>query len=380
MMWEVPLADLDIGPAEIEAVVNVLKSGWLSMGRVTQEFERQFTDYVGTKHGFAVSNGTTALHLAHAALDIGPGDEVIVPSLTFVATANAVLYTGATPVFADITSLDNLNVSLEDIEAKISPRTRAITVVHYGGFLCDMEQITNIAQRHGLFVIEDAAHAPGAELNGQKAGAIGDVGCFSFFSNKNLATGEGGMIVTDRDDIAQRIAHMRSHGMTTLTWDRHQGHAHSYDVVELGYNYRLDEMRAALGLVQLGRLSENNERRRALVQKYRRALKGRPGLQLPFESFIGTPAFHIFPVILSPNISRPAVISELRRHRIQTSVHYPPIHEFSYYRKRFGDQKGSLPLTEHVGQQELTLPLYPTMTDEALERVVQAMNAVLLTS
>jgi dTDP-4-amino-4,6-dideoxygalactose transaminase len=234
MDWKITLSDIDLGEAEITNVTRVLSSRWLSMGEVTREFERRFAAYLNVKYAFAVSNGTAALHLANMALGIGPGDEVIVPALTFVATSNAILYCGATPIFADITSLDNLNISPEAIAAKITPRTRAICVVHYGGYPVDMDYVTPIAQKHNLFVIEDAAHAPGAEYHGRKAGTLGDVGCFSFFANKNLATGEGGMVVTDSDALAEQLTRLRSHGMTSLSWERHQGHVHSYDVTALG--------------------------------------------------------------------------------------------------------------------------------------------------
>jgi len=377
MAWLIPLADLDLDESEIQAVTQVLRSKWLTMGQVTQDFERRFAEHIGVKHAFAVANGTVALHLAHAALGIGPQDEVVLPSLTFVATANAALYTGATPVFADITSLDNLTVSPQSIEQRISPRTRAITVMHYGGYLCAMGEIVSIAHEHGLAVIEDAAHAPGASIGGKMAGTFGDVGCFSFFSNKNLATGEGGMVVTDRDDLADKIRVMRSHGMTTLTWDRHQGHAHSYDVVALGYNYRIDEIRSALGLVQLGKLEKNNSQRRWLTAEYQRLLSVIPGIRVPFIDHAGLSSCHLFPVILDSQVNRQRFMDCMREQGIQTSIHYPPIHQFSYYRQRFGDQAGLLPLTEQVGLREVTLPLYPGMTARHVELVVDAVRLAL---
>lgn len=376
-MWEVPLSDLDLGQEEIEAVVRVLESKWLTMGQVTQEFERRFASYLGVKHAFAVSSGTTALHLAYAALGLSQGDEVILPSLTFVATANAVLYTNAKPVFADITALDDLNISPADIERKITPQAKAIVVVHYGGFPCHMESITALAQRYGLFVIEDAAHAPGAQFDGRKAGTFGDVACFSFFSNKNLVVGEGGMVVTNRDDLAEKIRVQRSHGMTTLTWDRHRGHAHSYDVVDLGYNYRIDEMRAALGLVQLSKLERNNLRRQRIAKQYRQALRDAPGVFVPFGDHPGVSAYHLFAILLDDSASRKEFMAQMRGQGVQTSIHYPPIHEFTYYRKLFGDQVGTLPLTEAVGRREVTLPLYPTMTSRSLHHVIQAIQKVL---
>jgi dTDP-4-amino-4,6-dideoxygalactose transaminase len=374
MEWRVPLSDVDLGKEEIQAVTDVLKSRWLTMGEVTQRFEQAFAEYLSVRHAFAVSNATVALHLANTALGIGPGDEVIIPSLTFVATANAVKYTGATPVFADITCDFDLDVSPGAIAAVITPATKAITVMHYAGFICDMPAISDIAHQHGLAVIEDAAHAPGTELNGNKAGTFGDVGCFSFFSNKNLATGEGGMIVTDRDDLAEKIRLMRSHGMTTLTWDRHKGHAYSYDVVTLGYNYRIDEMRAALGLVQLSKLARNNTRRGEITARYWEAL-ARTNLTLPFRNSRGRSAFHILPIILPRGVNRIAFIDTLRAKGVQTSIHYPPVHQFSYYREQYSGIK--LPITEDVAAREVTLPLYPTMSDEQVDLVIAAVLVAL---
>jgi dTDP-4-amino-4,6-dideoxygalactose transaminase len=348
------------------------------MGQVTSEFEGRFAEYVGCKHAFAVTNCTAALHLANIALGVGPGAEVIVPSLTFVATANAVLYSGATPVFADITSLENLNICPQEIERCISDRTRAITVMHYGGYPCAMDEILEIARRHHLAVIEDAAHAPGSELNGQMMGTVGDIGCFSFFSNKNLATGEGGMIVTNRDDLAERLHSLRSHGMTSLTWDRHRGHAHSYDVVALGYNYRIDEIRSALGLAQLEKLERNNERRRQLTAEYRRLLAQVPHISLPFVDHPGVSACHLFPIVLDSAVDRHSMMTTMRDQGVQSSIHYPPIHQFSYYRERFGDQAEGLPCTNEAGLRELTLPLHPGMTTSDVQTVCDAVCMALL--
>ncbi|KAF5085626.1 UDP-4-amino-4-deoxy-L-arabinose--oxoglutarate aminotransferase [anaerobic digester metagenome] len=364
-----------MGGDEVDAVRDVLQSRWLSMGPVTEEFEAAFARYLGVKHAFAVSNGTAALHIAHAVLGIGSGDEVITPSLTFVATANSVLYCGAKPVFADIGGKDDLNVAWEDIAAKVSPRTRAITVVHYGGYPCDMQSILDLARDHGLRVVEDAAHAVGATYKGKMCGTIGDVGCFSFFANKNLATGEGGMVVTDDDDLAERIRVMRSHGMTTLTWDRHRGHGYSYDVTALGYNYRTSEVASALGIVQLRRLAENNERRRRIVVRYRETLAGIEGITCPFAGKTnGESSHHIFPVVLSADLPRADFQAALKERGIQTSIHYPPVHLFTYYRKLFGDTRGSLPKTEFVGEHEVTLPLYPAMADGEVEYVRTAIE------
>ena len=374
MEWKIPLSDIDLDDEEIEAVTKVLKSKWLSMGPVTQKFEKEFADYLGVKHAFGVSSGTAALHIALKALGIEEGDEVIVPSLTFVATANSVLYCGAKPIFADIISLNNFNISPDDILEKITNKTKAIIVVHYGGYPCDMDAIMEIAKAHNLKVIEDAAHAPGAEYKGKKCGTIGDVGCFSFFANKNLVTGEGGMIVTNDDALAEKIRMIRSHGMTTLTWDRHKGHAHSYDVVDMGFNYRINEMASAIGLVQLKRLDGNNEKRREIVEEYKKRLEKISGISVPFKNYKEKPSYHIFPILLAEDISRNEFIDKLKEKGIQTSIHYPPIHLFTYYRKKFGFEEGILPKTEYVGEHEVTLPLYPGMCEDDVKFITERIS------
>lgn len=378
MELRIPLSDLAFGPEEEQAALDVIQRRWLTMGSVTQELESQFSKFVGSKYAFAVSNGTHALHLACMALGIGPGDEVIVPSLTFVASANAVLYTNAEVRFAEIIDVSNLNISPEDIVKQITPRTKAILVVHYGGYPCRMAEITELAQHYGLAVIEDAAHAPGAFLEDCALGTWGDVGCFSFFSNKNLATGEGGMVITDRDDLAEKVRIMRSHGMTTLTWDRHRGHAHTYDVVALGNNYRIDEIRAALGLVQLKKLGANNARRQTITERYRRGIleftNSRIGL--PFIDSPGKPSYHIFPILLPEDVDRQVFMDIMRKKGIQTSIHYPPIHKFTYYQQRYPDIY--LPRTEAVASREVTLPLYPAMKDEDVDYVLSVLDEVML--
>jgi dTDP-4-amino-4,6-dideoxygalactose transaminase len=375
MDWRIPLSDIDFDEDEALAVQNVIKSRWLTMGRVTQEFETAFADYVQTKHAIAVTNATAALHLACLALGIGPGDEVIVPSLTFVATANAVRYVGARPVFADIISHDDLNISPAAINSLITPLTRAIIVVHYAGYPCDMPAILSIAKQNELFVIEDAAHAVGSELNGRKLGAWGDIGCFSFFSNKNMTTGEGGMLTTDNDDLAEKLGRLRSHGMTTLTWDRHKGHAWSYDVVDLGYNYRIDEIRAAIGLAQLAKVERNNERRRKLSQVYRDALQELvPQVGIPFQNHPGITAAHLMPILLPKEVKREEFMGHMKEQGIQTSIHYPPIHTFTSFKN---DTSLNLLVTEDVANREVTLPLYPTLTDKDILTVVSAISQAL---
>ncbi len=370
MEWRVPLADLAYGQEEESAVLKVLRGKWLTMGAITQEFEAEFAKMVGTKHAIAVSNATEALHLACLALGIGPGGEVIAPSLSFVATSNAVLYTGAEVRFADIIGPADLTIDPEDIARQINASTRAIIVMHYAGYPCRMPEIMAIAEQNHLPVIEDTAHAPGASLEGKALGTWGTVGCFSFFSNKNLSTGEGGMLVTDRDDVADRVKLMRSHGMTSLTYDRHRGHASSYDVVDLGYNYRIDEIRSTLGLEQLKKLAANNIRRKSLTEQYWQSLHS-TNVGLPFQDRSGSPAYHIFPILLPAGADRERFMAALREEGIQSSIHYPPIHRFSYYQMRYG--KIALPKTEAVAEVEVTLPLYPGMTSDMVDLVSGAV-------
>ncbi len=375
MEWRVPLADVRLGPEEESAVLDVLRSGWLTMGGVTQAFEQEFAAFVGAKHAFAVTNATAALHLACMAVGLGEGDEVIVPSLTFVATANAVRYTGANVVFADIESEDWLCICPRSIEEKINERTRAIVVMHYAGFACDMPEILRVAKKYHLAVIEDAAHAVGASLDGKPLGTWGDVGCYSFFGNKNMTTAEGGVLVTDDDRLADKVRILRSHGMTTLTWDRHQGHASTYDVVDLGYNYRIDEIRAALGREQLKKLPAGNVRREVLVERYREELAERlPALGLPFSEKRGLSSQHIFPVLLPEGADRQSFREALKADGIQTSFHYPPVHHFRIYRRE-GEE---LWMTENAARRQVTLPLFPGMTDAqqnlVIESVVKALR------
>lgn len=375
MEWRVPLADVRLGPEEESAVLDVLRSGWLTMGGVTQAFEQEFAAFVGAKHAFAVTNATAALHLACMAVGLGEGDEVIVPSLTFVATANAVRYTGANVVFADIESEDWLCICPRSIEEKINERTRAIVVMHYAGFACDMPEILRVAKKYHLAVIEDAAHAVGASLDGKPLGTWGDVGCYSFFGNKNMTTAEGGVLVTDDDRLADKVRILRSHGMTTLTWDRHQGHASTYDVVDLGYNYRIDEIRAALGREQLKKLPAGNVRREVLVERYREELAERlPALGLPFSEKRGLSSQHIFPVLLPEGVDRQSFREALKADGIQTSFHYPPVHHFRIYRQE-GEE---LWMTETAARRQVTLPLFPGMTDAqqslVIESVVKALR------
>ena len=319
----------------------------------------------------AVTNCTAALHLAIEALGIGPGDEVIVPSLTFVATVNCIGAAGATPVFADITSLEDFSVDPGHVRRLIGPRTKAIMAMHFAGFPCDMDALVCLAREHNLALVEDAAHAPDTRYNGRCAGTFGDIGCFSFYANKNIACGEGGLLVTNRDDIAARVRLMRSHGMTTLSFDRARGHATGYDVIARGYNLRLDDIRAALALVQFGKLQADTARRTALRQQYVERLRSIKGICVPYASCPHQSSHHILPVLLKDGGAerRAAVREELARRGIQTSVHYPAAHRFSIYQSA----GVTLPTTEHVTDHVITLPLYATLTEPMVGEVVQAL-------
>ena len=371
--WLVPLADVFVHQDLRSAVQDVVESGWWSMGQRVEEFERAFAGFVDTRHALGVANGTAALHLALLAAGVGPGDEVVLPSLNFVAAANAVAHTGAEPVFCDVVGPHDLNLDPADLEAAVGERTKAVLVLHYGGFPCDMDAVRAVAERHGLLVLEDAAHAPGATYRGERCGSLGLVACFSFFSNKNLPVGEGGMIVTNDEGVAERVRLLRSHGMTTLTWERHRGHAAGYDVVSQGFNYRLDELRAAMGRAQLLRLPAENASRARIAGRYREALDGVNGVTMPFAATEeGTSSSHHLAVVVLPEgTSRDDVRAALTEKRIQTSVHYPPIHRFSYYEER--GRRRELPQTEAVAGRILTLPLYGHLTDEQVDLVVDSL-------
>jgi dTDP-4-amino-4,6-dideoxygalactose transaminase len=361
--WQVPLADVVVPEDDVAAVADVYRSGWLSMGPRTEAFEAALAEYTGARHALGVANGTAALHMICLAAGLGPGDEVVVPSLTFVASVNAIAYTGATPVFADIAALDRPWPSAATVQAAITPRTRAIMAVAYGGHPGEIAELRELTRRRGLTLLEDAAHAIGMRHEGRHLGTFGAAGAFSFFSNKNLAVGEGGAVVCDDDALAERMRLLRSHGMTTLTWDRHRGHAAGYDVVALGFNYRIDEPRAALATARLQRLDAETARRRELDARYRERL---PAPITP----TAPPAHHIFTVVVDEATDRDEVRRALRERGIQTSLHYPPAHRFSIY----ADGAPELPLTDAYAERAITLPLFATMSDEQQDLVIDAIS------
>jgi len=376
--YRIPLFDLAFDEREYDAVLQTLRERWISMGPKTEEFERRFAEKVGAPHAVAVSNCTAALHLALLAVGVGRGDEVVVPSLTFVATVAAVRYVEGVPVFCDVQSPENPTLDPGQLERSIGPKTKAIVVMHYAGFPCDMAEIVALAARRGLAVVEDAAHAPGSRYRGRSLGTIGDVGCYSFFSNKNITTAEGGMLTTSDPERFRRIKLLRSHGMTTLSFDRARGHSTTYDVVEVGYNYRLDDIRAALGIVQLDRLDFDRERRRALREQYLSRLAPREDVIVPFRSWREPASNYIFPIVLRDGgpAERDAVRDELARRGIQTSIHYPAVHRFSVYER----YSRSLPQTEGIADRTLTLPLYPALRADQVDEICDALADVLATA
>src|SRR4051812_8722012 len=373
--WSVPLADVRVDEDDIAAVADVYRSGWLSMGPRIQEFEEAFAAYTGAPHALAVANGTAGLHLICAAAGLGPGDEVVVPSLTFVATVNAIAYTGATPVFADVVSLTEPWLSAAAAERAITPRTRAVMPMTYGGHSGETEALRALCEERELTLLEDTAHAAGSRLHDRHLGTFGAVGAFSLFSNKNLAVGEGGLLTTDDDELAARMRLLRSHGMTTLTWDRHRGHPTGDDGVAPGLNSRLDEPRATLATRRLARLDAENEARGRLDERYRAAL-GELGVTCALEPVAGLrSAHHLFTIVLGEGTDRDAFRAALADRGVQTSVHYPPVHRFSIYAE--AAQGADLPLTDAYAARAVTLPLFAHMTDSQHDLVVEAVAAAL---
>lgn len=373
MTWRVPLADVVIPEEDIAEVAAAYRSGWLSMGPRTEAFEADLRRYTGADHALAVASGTAGLHLLCAALGLGPGDEVVLPSLTFVATANAVAYTGATPVFADVAGLEAPWLSAAAVEPLLGRRTAAVMTMTYGGFPGETAALADLAAAHGVPLLEDAAHGLGGHAGGAHLGTLGAGGAYSFFANKNLAVGEGGAVVTGDEDLAARMRLLRSHAMTTPTWDRHRGHAAGYDVVALGFNYRLDEPRAALARARLTRLDAENERRAEIAARYRELLAGLDGVAPALHPGPGErPAHHLFTVVLGEGRDRDALRARLADAGVQTSMHYPPVHRFTVHA---GAPRGPLPVTEAYAARALTLPLFAHMTEAQQDLVVEALAA-----
>ena len=372
MAYQIPLFKLNFDEKEALAAADTIRSGWISTGPKCEELEHIFVDMFHVSYAVAISNCTDALHLCCLVCGIGPGDEVLCPSLTFAASANCIRYVGATPVFCDIVGPEHINIDPIDIERKITPKTKAIVVVHMGGFSARMDEIIAIAKKYDLKVIEDACHGPLSEYHGKKLGTIGDCAAFSFFSNKNISTGEGGMFISNNKEMAEKARLLRSHGMTTMSYQRSSGHATAYDIVELGYNFRLDDIRASIAIEQLKKLPSDLEKRIAVRKRYVQKLSAVKGLIIPFADSIELSSNYIMPVVLADTVekARDQVREIIHAAGIQTSVHYPAIHRFSIYK----DYGAVLPQTEYVADHEITLPMYASLTPEQVDFIVETVN------
>ncbi len=370
-----PYGRQSVDEDDVQAVARVLRSDWLTTGPMVEEFERAFAAFTGTAHAVAVSNGTAALHAAMAALGIGPGDEVIVPAITFVATANAVVYQGGTPVFADIDP-GTLLIDPEAVRRLITPRTRAIAAVDYAGQPCDYAALRAIAREHNLALVADACHALGGADHGHPVGTLADLSTFSLHPVKPIATGEGGMIVTDRADLAARLRVFRNHGITTDHRQREKQGAFFYEMTELGYNYRLSDIHCALGLSQLRKLPAWVRRRQEIAASYDRAFASQPAIQ-PLVTRSGVShGYHLYVVRLAPHLDRAAIFQALRAESIGTNVHYLPVYLHPFYREKLGLSAGLCPQAEAAYARILTLPLFPTMTDTDVQDVIAAVVRV----
>lgn len=368
---DVPFFDLNYGREEEEAALETIRSGWISTGPKCEELEDKWADLHDKEHGVSLSSCTAALHLAMRTLDIGPGDEVIVPSLTFVATASSVRMVGADPVFADVESLDQWTLSPSAVADAITDDTKAIIAMHFGGHGADMPAICSLAEEHDLHVVEDACHGPMGEREGQMLGSFGDISCFSFYTNKNISTAEGGMLLTDDDDVAERVRVLRSHGMTSTAYEREDGQEF-YDVKEYGYNYRMDDIRASIGLAQLEKLPEDIAKREKLVDRYRENLGDVEGVHVPFSKYEGRPSNYVFGV-LTDHPDRAKLREQLGDRDIGTSMHYPPVHQFECYEPF----TTSLPVTEEIGRREISLPLFYDMTLDQVDYVCENLQECL---
>jgi len=374
-MKTIPYGHQQIDKSDIASVARVLKGDWITQGPAVEQFEQAIARYCKVKYAVAFSSGTAALHGAYAAAGIGPGDEVITTPMTFAATANAIVYCGGKPVFADIQE-DTLNINPEEIKKKITKRTKALAPVDFAGHPAELDSIKKIAREHNLFVIEDAAHALGSEYNGKKVGSFSDMTIFSFHPVKAITTGEGGMIVTERKDFYERLMAFRNHGIIKKPgkgpW--------YYEIQTPGYNFRLTDMQCALGLSQFKKLDKFVQRRREIVRQYNQAFRNVPGLMLPIEKAYAKSAYHLYPIRLRLELlktGRRKIFEALREKGLGVQVHYIPLHLHPFYKKTFGYKKGDFPNAERYYERTISIPLFPGMTHAQARYVIKTIRTIL---
>jgi dTDP-4-amino-4,6-dideoxygalactose transaminase len=380
---KVPFHRAPVGEEEVRAVGEVIRSGWMTMGPRTFEFETEFAKYVGARDAIAVSTGTAALHLALEAAAIGEGDEVLLPTTTFTATAEAVTYLKARPVLVDVDPI-TMNLAPEDAARRITPRTKAIIPVHLGGQACDMDELQSLARNNGLRVIEDAAHALPSEYRGKKVGQISEFTCFSFYATKTLTTGEGGMVTTENPQAAERIRLMRLHGIERDAWKRYRGDGSwSYEVLEAGFKYNLTDIQAAIGLVQLEKCDAMRQARQRVAQYYTEAYSSFEELLLPQIRSDRSSSWHLYLLRLRTDrlrVDRAAFIQALSARGVSCSVHFIPLHLQPYYQRAFGYKRGDFPIAEQQYESCLSLPIFPGMTDQEIDHVIRAVQETVVES
>ena len=375
MGYKIPLFNVNFDEREARAAYETIQSGWISTGPKNEQLEQLFVDTWKVGYAVSMTNCTSALHVCCMVCGLGPGDEVLVPSLTFAASVNCIRYVGATPVFCDIVGSKHVNIDPKEIEKNITPKTKAIVVVHMAGFPAMMDEILEIAHIHGLKVIEDACHGPLSEYKGKMLGTLGDCAAFSFFSNKNISTGEGGMFVTNNEDMAKKARLLRSHGMTTMSYQRASGHATTYDILELGYNYRMDDIRAAIAIEQLKKLPSDLDTRTNVRRRYVEQLASVKEIVVPFAHNKEFVSNYIMPVVITKGdvAYRDSVRDKIHAAGVQTSVHYPAVHRFSVY----SDYPVVLPQTEYVTDHEITLPMYAALTMDQVDYICSVLDSAL---
>ena len=374
-----PFAAPLLGDEEIQEVVHCLRSGWLTTGHKVKQFEREFVEFIGAKHALAVNSCTAALHLALEAVGVGPGDEVITTPMTFTATAAVIEHLGARPVFADVTA-QTLNIDPEQIRRRLSPRTKAILPVHFAGQACDMDAIGAIARDAGVPVVEDAAHAIPTRYHGRLVGTLSDITCFSFYATKNVTTGEGGMVVTDRDDIMERMRLMHLHGMSKDAWKRYtQNGSWSYEILAPGFKYNLTDIAAAIGIHQLRKCQAFHRRRLTIADQYDAAFADLPGISIPRVEDRESHGWHLYVIQVDPErltIGRDAFIDQLIARNIGVSVHFIPLHVHPYYRERYALRPQDFPNAWGAYERIVSLPIYAKMSDDDVRHVVDAVRGI----